>query len=192
MAESGRRSASGVWRTPTRAGCGCGCNEQLLASEHVCVYTGTPISLEMLFGGLVEIDHVLPYSKTLDDGFSNKVLCTVEANRTKGNRAPEDAWSGEALREIVERAERLFQEKCWRFQIGAMERFRKEDGYVARHLVDTQSLSRLEWEPGSTSTATTWSLIGRGPHPEELRDTINLSGCAHGTQHEQIRPRHRA
>ena len=40
----------------------------------------------------------------------------VEANRTKGNRAPEDAWSGEALREIVERAERLFQEKCWRFQ----------------------------------------------------------------------------
>ena len=94
--------------------------EQLPASEHVCVYTGTPISLEMLFGGLVEIDHVLPYSKTLDDGFSNKVLCTVEANRTKGNRAPEDAWSGEALREIVERAERLFQEKCWRFQIGAM------------------------------------------------------------------------
>ena len=117
--------------------------EQLPASEHVCVYTGTPISLEMLFGGLVEIDHVLPYSKTLDDGFSNKVLCTIEANRTKGNRAPEDAWSGEALREIVERAERLFQETCWRFQIGAMERFRKEDGHVARHLVDTQYLSRL-------------------------------------------------
>ena len=34
------------------------------------------------------------------------MLCTIEANRTKGNRAPEDAWSGEALREIVERAER--------------------------------------------------------------------------------------
>ena len=33
------------------------------------MYTGTPISLEMLFGGLVEIDHVLPYSKTLDDSF---------------------------------------------------------------------------------------------------------------------------
>ena len=43
----------------------------------------------------------------------------------------------------MERAERLFKEKCWRFQIGAMERFRKEDGYVARHLVDTQYLSRL-------------------------------------------------
>ena len=34
--------------------------------------------------------------------------------------------------------------KRWRaFQIGAMERFRKEDGHVARHLVDTQYLSRL-------------------------------------------------
>ena len=42
-----------------------------------------------------------------------------------------------------DRAERLFKEKYWRFQIGAMERFSKEDGYVARHLVDMQYLSRL-------------------------------------------------
>jgi CRISPR-associated endonuclease Csn1 len=47
--------------------------------------------------GHFDIDHILPYSKTLDDGFMNKVLCSREANRRKGNGEPAYAWSGEAL-----------------------------------------------------------------------------------------------
>src|SRR5690606_17483528 len=65
--------------------------EELPADERVCVFSGTPISKQMLFSGAIEIEHILPYSRTLDDSFMNKVLCAREANRVKGNRAPAEA-----------------------------------------------------------------------------------------------------
>lgn len=117
--------------------------DELPAAERVCVYSGTPISKQMLFGGGIEIDHILPHSKTLDDGFMNKVLCTRESNRRKGNRAPAHAWDGDERREIAERAERLFPKKAWRFAPDAMERFEEQGGIAARHLTDTQHMSRL-------------------------------------------------
>ncbi len=117
--------------------------DELPAAERVCVYSGTPISKEMLFGGGIEIDHILPYSRTLDDDFTNKVLCTRQSNRKKGNRPPAEAWKGEVLREIAERAERLFRNKAWRFAPDAMERFEERGGFAARHLTDTQHMSRL-------------------------------------------------
>ncbi len=122
---------------------------ELPPDERVCVYCGTPISKEMLFNGAVEIDHILPHSRTLDDSFMNKVLCTRECNQRKGNRAPAEAWQGGELREIAERAERLFKHKARRFAPDAMERFDKKDaddedaGFLARYLTDTQHMSRM-------------------------------------------------
>lgn len=117
---------------------------ELPADERVCVYSGRPISKQALFAdGAVEIDHILPYSRTLDDGFMNKALCTRECNRRKGNRPPEEAWSGAELQEIAERAGRLLAKKAWRFAPGAMERFAGEEGLIARHLTDTQYVSRI-------------------------------------------------
>ena len=118
-------------------------HRELPPAERVCVYSGTPISKQMLFGGGVEIDHILPHSRTLDDSFANKVLCTKQANQEKGNRAPAEAWKGDRLQGIAERAERLFKNKAWRFAPDAMERFEERGGIAARHLTDTQHMSRL-------------------------------------------------
>ena len=35
-----------------------------------------------------EIDHILPYSRSLDDGLNNKVLCLAKENQEKQNRTP--------------------------------------------------------------------------------------------------------
>ncbi|QOR62872.1 type II CRISPR RNA-guided endonuclease Cas9 [Sulfurovum sp. ST-21] len=35
-----------------------------------------------------EIDHILPYSRSLDDGLNNKVLCLAKENQNKKNRTP--------------------------------------------------------------------------------------------------------
>ncbi len=117
--------------------------DELPADERVCVFSGKPLSVEKLFDGSTEIEHILPHSQTLDDSFMNKVLCSREANRRKGNRAPAEAWSGEELQAIVERAERLFQKKAWRFQPDAMKRFEADGGFLARQLIDTQHMARL-------------------------------------------------
>ena len=117
--------------------------DELPPDERVCVFSGQPISVAGLFDGSIEVEHVLPYSKTLDDGFMNKVLCTREANRRKGPRPPEEAWSDDELQTIVARAERLFPKKAWRFQPGAMQRFATDGGFLARQLIDTQHMARL-------------------------------------------------
>lgn len=135
--------------------------DELPADEKVCVYTGETLSIERLFSGGVDIDHILPHSATLDDSFSNKVLCTAQSNREKGNRAPEQAWRSERLAEIEARARRLFPRKAWRFSEGAMERFSSEGGFLARQLTDTQHMARLARTYLEHVCAQVWAPPGR-------------------------------
>lgn len=54
-------------------------------------YTGRPISLTELFSenNLVEVDHILPISKSFDDSISNKVLSSSRYNSSiKGTKLP--------------------------------------------------------------------------------------------------------
>ncbi len=112
-----------------------------------CIYTGVLISAEMLFSGAVEVDHILPFSDTLDDSQGNRLLCLREANREKRKRSPYDAFGHtERWEEIAARAARLPKEKRWRFEPDAMQRFDRDGGFLARQLIDTQHLSRLARE----------------------------------------------
>lgn len=59
--------------------------------QGICLYTNSPIKLELLFSsGYCEIDHIIPYSISFDDSYTNKVLVLTEANREKGNNIPMD------------------------------------------------------------------------------------------------------
>ena len=54
-------------------------------------YTGRPITISELFSpdNLVEVDHILPVSKSFDDSISNKVLSSSRYNSTiKGTKLP--------------------------------------------------------------------------------------------------------
>ncbi|MCA1909645.1 MAG: type II CRISPR RNA-guided endonuclease Cas9 [Magnetospirillum sp.] len=54
------------------------------------VYSGKPILAEMLVSdqNLVEIDHILPWSRSGDDSPVNKTLCFTDENREKKGRTP--------------------------------------------------------------------------------------------------------
>ncbi|WP_051532411.1 type II CRISPR RNA-guided endonuclease Cas9 [Brackiella oedipodis] len=61
-----------------------------------CLYSGTTIELNQLLDkGYVEIDHALPFSRTWDDSFNNKVLVMGSENQNKGNRTPYEYLDGE-------------------------------------------------------------------------------------------------
>ncbi len=60
--------------------------------EKRCAYSNQSINLTSLFTGEVEIDHILPYSQSLDDSYMNKVICFSSENRQKGQRTPVDAF----------------------------------------------------------------------------------------------------
>jgi CRISPR-associated endonuclease Csn1 len=53
-----------------------------------CAYSGKILELSQIFDNNTQIDHIIPYSKSLDDSFSNKVLVLSVENQQKGNRLP--------------------------------------------------------------------------------------------------------
>lgn len=109
-----------------------------------CPYTGTVISPTMVFSGACEVDHILPYSRTLDDSISNRTLCMREANREKGNQTPWEAWGNTDRWHIIDKnLENLNERKKWRFSPDSMKRFGDKDGFLDRALTDTQYLSRI-------------------------------------------------
>ena len=60
-----------------------------------CLYSGKEIDLGRLNEkGYVEIDHALPFSRTWDDSFNNKVLVLGSENQNKGNRTPYEYLNG--------------------------------------------------------------------------------------------------
>lgn len=59
-----------------------------------CTYSLEAISVDELFDdNLVQIDHILPYSRTFDDTYFNKTLVKSKYNQDKGNKTPYE-WFG--------------------------------------------------------------------------------------------------
>lgn len=122
--------------------------EELDALGKRCVFTGQQIGPHNLFSSEVEIEHILPFSQTFDDSFSNKTLSIRKANRDKGNQTPYAAFGHSPddydWEEISKRAAELSPAKRWRFNPDAMERYENfEGGFLARQLTDTRYISRL-------------------------------------------------
>lgn len=112
--------------------------------NRVCIYSNEPITAAMVFSPEVDVDHILPYSKTLDDSEANKILCKAHANRQKRNRAPAEVYGRTGhYDEILARANTLPRNKRWRFAQDAMDKFADQEGFLARQLTDTQYMSRL-------------------------------------------------
>ncbi|HET7561548.1 MAG TPA: type II CRISPR RNA-guided endonuclease Cas9 [Rhodanobacteraceae bacterium] len=114
------------------------------AMDRYCIYSGQRLSKTMLFSDEVEVDHILPFSQTLHDGIGNKILCTRQSNRDKGNRTPFIAWGHDPARwaGIEERAARLPEHKRKLFREDALEVFLDGKDFLARHLTDTAYLGR--------------------------------------------------
>ena len=109
-----------------------------------CPFCGGVIPVHMLFNGEAEVEHVIPYSRCLDDGAANKVIAHRACNREKGNKTPWEKW-GETDRwsVIAEQVSRLHRSKQWRFGPDAVQKFEKDEGFLARQLTDTQYLARM-------------------------------------------------
>jgi len=116
-----------------------------------CPFSGQKIGIADLFNGQAEIEHLIPFSKSLDDSRANKVICTRQANRDKGNQTPYQAFGfspdGYNWDKIFERRTKLPQSKQWRFQKDALEIwYRKHADFTERHLNDTRYIGRLARE----------------------------------------------
>lgn len=79
-------------------------------SKHQCPYSGDSIGFCDLFGkdAKWEIEHIIPYSRSLNDSLANKTLCRRDLNRQKGNRTPWEAFGNTSQWDaMVERVSRF-------------------------------------------------------------------------------------
>ena len=111
-----------------------------------CLYSGKEINLGRLNEiGYVEIDHALPFSRTWDDSFNNKVLVLGSENQNKGNQTPYEYFNGKDN-------SREWQEFKARVETSRFPRSKKqrillqkfdEDGFKKRNLNDTRYVNRF-------------------------------------------------
>ena len=118
-------------------------------ADRRCPYSGAQISAAMLLSDAVEVEHILPFSQTLDDSLNNKTVALRQANRIKGNRTPWEAqhdFSAQSwgYTDILARAEHMPKAKRYRFAEDGYQRWLKDDaGFLPRALNDTRHLSKV-------------------------------------------------
>lgn len=108
--------------------------------EH-CPYCPKMIPPDRLFSADVEVDHILPRSRSLDNSYMNKTICHTKCNKDKGNRLPYEAFAHDesVFQEILSRVACLPYAKRKRFSQKNIEL----DEVVKRELNDTRYINRV-------------------------------------------------
>ncbi len=115
-------------------------------SKFMCPYTGKTISPSNLFvNPEFEVEHIIPFSRSLDNSFANKTLCHTSENKTKGNRTPAEAYTGEKYEQIIQRVKLNFKGKLARHKLERFLSTEKEflTSFSNRQLNDTRYVAKV-------------------------------------------------
>ena len=79
----------------------------------VCLYSGKSIDFETMLrdDNAYQVDHIVPFSRSNNDGITNKTLVLTEENQKKGNQTPFEYFGADEKRwkEYVARVESTYQ-----------------------------------------------------------------------------------
>ena len=119
----------------------------MLADEcdFTCPYSGESFSMaELLHGGLVHIEHIIPYSRSFDDSFANKTLCVNRYNAAKSNKTPYEAFGNSSeYPQMIARVKKfkgVYVER--KLELFKMQEVEPTD-FLERNLNDTRYASKL-------------------------------------------------
>ncbi len=132
----------------------------------ICIYCGDSISLAQLLGGEVDVDHILPRSRSLDNSLMNRVVCFRRENAQKGDQTVHE-WLADRnparYEQVLQRARRLPYPKLKRFYQANVT----IDDFFARQFVDTTYITTQVRDYVRTLGADI--VCVRGQHTAELR-----------------------
>jgi CRISPR-associated endonuclease Csn1 len=114
----------------------------------LCPYSGETLPPErQIFGANLQIDHILPRSRSHDNSYDNKVLVFTHANQNKANRTPYEFFSSVSADKWLD-----FQTKVSSMR-GLRHRKRRnlldstfaerESEFISRNLNDTRYIGRV-------------------------------------------------
>lgn len=112
--------------------------------DEKCVYSAKDIRIADLQNPqALEIDHIIPYSRSLDDSLNNKVLCLVQENRQKRNQIPAEyfgidtpKWEDFKQRITASALPKPKRDRLLKLKI------EEEEKFIERNLRDTSYITR--------------------------------------------------
>ena len=110
-----------------------------------CAYSQKHISIEHLFEpDYAEVDHIIPYSISFDDGYKNKILVLAEENHNKGNRLPLQYLQGKRREDFIVWVENTIRSTPKKQRL-LKEKLTSEDEkqFKERNLQDTKTMARF-------------------------------------------------
>jgi CRISPR-associated endonuclease Csn1 len=114
--------------------------------DGICAYSGEYIPPETLRDSMAtQIDHILPYSRSFDNSWNNKVLCRSDENQHKGNDTPVEYFNRIArpLAGLEDFAKRLGNDGKARCLLMRDFDEEKQNEWKSRHLNDNRYVARL-------------------------------------------------
>jgi len=111
-----------------------------------CMYSGKEIDINRLYEpNYVQVDHILPYSRSMNDSYNNKVLVLSSENQNKRNQTPFE-WFGndeKKWNDFVARTNLLKNREKKRFLL--KENFGEEQSkdFIERNLNDTKYMAKF-------------------------------------------------
>ncbi len=113
----------------------------------VSPYSGKVISLTKLFSPEIQIEHILPYSKTMNNEFGNLCLCEVDINKKKGDKLPYQYFESIGELDKFKRNVSRLQNEAKRNRFLARE---IPEGFLNSQLTNTSYAARdLAWRLSS-------------------------------------------
>lgn len=108
-----------------------------------CVYSGEPIDPNRLFGdNFYQIDHVMPFSRSFNDSYQNKVLVLTRENQNKGNKLPFEYMSEQQFAEFETRVRTFYAGNQRKREI-LLKKKLDEKEWKSSALNDTGYISRV-------------------------------------------------
>lgn len=161
-----------------------------LGPSKKCPFSGKKISLEKLFSHDIQIEHIIPFSISLDDSFSNKTLAFSYINEKKGNLTPFEAFGSEEG--YKQNFDELPKYKQVKFFEDAKEKFLSEDKWLARQLNDTRYLSKVAKKYLSSILDPKKIYVSTGSMTASLRHYLGLNNLFDNQENKRDDHRHHA
>ena len=150
--------------------------------NEICLYTGNEISKEQLFSHNIEIDHIIPYSRSFDNSFNNLTLTFREVNQNKGNKIPFEYLGND--KNLLNRIQISNKFKQSKFTQEILEK-----DFINRQLNDTSYISKLANKHLKSICKNI--EISKGLFTSELRSSWNLNNILNKDGNFKNRSDHR-
>ena len=167
-----------------------------LDQDKRCAYSNKTINLTTLFSADIEVDHILPYSQSLDDSYMNKVVCFAPENQYKGQRTPIDAFGNDEekwtqIAQAISHWGKKLQSKRSRFFMRNSD-VQKRD-FISSQLNDTRYISKVALSYLAPLVGETNITTSRGQTTAWMRHQWGLNSLLGETsQKERTDHRHHA